>query len=61
METTTSSVDADISFNFVRGILIPNMLQFNGNNPGQLLWWITYQFTTLMMFLDFLINVFLGV
>ena len=33
MEMTTSSVNADIFFDFVRGSLIPNMQQFNGTNP----------------------------
>ena len=32
LETTTSSVNADIFFDFVRGTLIPNMQQFNGTN-----------------------------
>ena len=33
METTTSSVNADIFFDFARSTLIPNMQQFNGTNP----------------------------
>ena len=33
MEITTSSVNTDIFFDFVRGSLIPNIQQFNGTNP----------------------------
>ena len=33
MEMTSSSVNTEIFFDFVRGTLIPNMQQFNGSNP----------------------------
>ena len=34
LEATTTTVDAQISFNFVHGSLIPNMLPFDGSSHG---------------------------
>ena len=45
LEMTTSSVNAKIFFDFVRGSLIPNMQQFDGENPRSI---VVMEFTTLM-------------
>ena len=37
LEGTTTTVDAQIFFNFACGSLIPNMLPFDGSSHGQLL------------------------
>ena len=37
MEMTTSSVNANIFFDFARGTLIPNMQQFNGTNARSII------------------------